>query len=167
MIQGKVFKFGDDVNTDDIIPATYLDTTDPEELAKHCMENISPEFRKKVSQGDIIVAGKNFGCGSSREHAPLAIKASGISAVVAVSFARIFYRNSINIGLSVLECSQATIIKEGHSLEIDLAKGIIKNLARGEIYQTQSFPEFMQRIVSLGGLMEYIKGKIASGSSNE
>ncbi|MBU0566587.1 3-isopropylmalate dehydratase small subunit [bacterium] len=161
MIKGKVFKFGNDVNTDDIIPATYLDTTDPKELAKHCMENIAPEFIKEVGLGDIIVAGKNFGCGSSREHAPLAIKASGISAVVAISFARIFYRNSINIGLPILECGQAANIKEGHKLEIDLAKGIIKNLTKEEIYQTQPFPEFMQRIVSLGGLMEYVKGKTA------
>ncbi|MBU1486903.1 3-isopropylmalate dehydratase small subunit [bacterium] len=160
MIKGKVFKFGKDVNTDDIIPATYLDTTDPKELAKHCMENIAPEFRKEVSPGDIIVAGKNFGCGSSREHAPLAIKAAGISAVVAVSFARIFYRNSINIGLPILECPQAANIKEGHKLEIDLAKGVIKNLTKEEIYQTQPFPEFMQRIVSLGGLMEYVKDKV-------
>lgn len=160
MIQGKVFKFGDDVNTDDIIPATYLDTTEPKELAKHCMENIAPKFIREVIPGDIIVAGKNFGCGSSREHAPLAIKAAGISAVVATSFARIFYRNSINIGLPILECPQAAAIKEGHKLEIDLRKGIIKNLTKEEIYRTQPFPEFMQRIVSSGGLMEYVKSKM-------
>lgn len=156
-LKGKVWKFGDDVNTDDIIPAIYLNTTDPDEMATHCMEGIDPGFAKKVSPGDILIADKNFGCGSSREHAPIAIKAAGISCVIAKSFARIFYRNSINIGLPILECAEAASkIREGQQVEIDLATGIITNLTTNETYNAHPFPEFMQKIISAGGLMNYV-----------
>lgn len=156
-LKGKVWKFGDDINTDDIIPAIYLNTTDPDEMATHCMEGIDPGFAKKISPGDIIVADKNFGCGSSREHAPIAIKAAGISCVIAKSFARIFYRNSINIGLPILECAEAAKkILEGHEIEVDLATGIITNLTTNETYKARPFPEFMQKIISAGGLINYV-----------
>lgn len=156
-LKGKVWKFGDDVNTDDIIPAIYLNTTDPDEMATHCMEGIDPGFAKKVSSGDILVADKNFGCGSSREHAPIAIKAAGISCVIAKSFARIFYRNSINIGLPILESEEAAKkIREGHEIEVDLATGVITNLTTNETYRAQPFPEFMQQIIAAGGLMNYV-----------
>jgi 3-isopropylmalate/(R)-2-methylmalate dehydratase small subunit len=157
IIKGKAHKFGDDVNTDDIIPAKYLNSTDAKELGRHCLENINPEFSKKVSAGDIIVAGKNFGCGSSREHAPLAIKGCGISVVIAESFAGIFFRNAINIGLPFLESADAGKINDGDLLEIDLASGIIKNLSQNNSYATQAFPEFLQEIVKVGGLMNYVK----------
>ena len=157
ILKGKVFKFGDDLNTDEIIPAKFLVTTAPQELGKNCMEGIRPGFSKLISSGDIIVAGKNFGCGSSREHAPISIKGSGISCVVAASFARIFYRNSINIGLPILECKDAGKINEGDLLEIDLSGGIIKNLSKNQIYRTQAFPDFLQEIVRKGGLMNWIK----------
>lgn len=157
IIKGIVHKFGNDVNTDDIIAAKYLVTTDPAELAKHCMENISPDFAKKVQAGDILVAGKNFGCGSSREHAPWAIKGCGVAAVLAKSFAGIFFRNAINIGLPFLECHDTDKINSQDVLEIDLMKGIVKNLSKNETYYTQPFPEFLQEIVKQGGLMEYIK----------
>jgi len=159
IIKGKVHKFGDDINTDDIIAAKYLVSTDAVELGRHCMETISPDFVSKVSPGDIIVAGKNFGCGSSREHAPLAIKGCGVSAVVAKSFAAIFFRNAINIGLPFLEMGKIEQINEGDSLEIDLDSGIIKNLSQNQIYKTQAFPKFLQEIVGEGGLMSWIKSK--------
>jgi len=159
IIKGKVHKFGDDINTDDIIAAKYLVSTDPKELGLHCMETISPEFSQKVSPGDIIVAGNNFGCGSSREHAPLAIKGCGISAVIAKNFAAIFFRNAINIGLPFLESSDIDNINDGDMVEIDLSSGIIKNITQGKDFKTQAFPEFLQDIVSSGGLIEYIKKK--------
>jgi 3-isopropylmalate/(R)-2-methylmalate dehydratase small subunit len=157
IIKGKVHKLGDDINTDDIIPAKYLVFTEARELGKHCLESIKPDFTGKVNPGDIIVAGKNFGCGSSREHAPLAIKGCGIRAVIAKSFAAIFFRNAINIGLPFLESEDAAQINEGDLLEIDLASGIIKNITQGKDYKTQPFPEFLQEIVQEGGLMNYIK----------
>ncbi|MDI6703242.1 MAG: 3-isopropylmalate dehydratase small subunit [bacterium] len=161
MFKGRVLKFGDNVNTDEIIPAIYLDTISPSDLAKHCMEGIDPEFPKKVKKGDIIVAMKNFGCGSSREHAPLAIKTLGISCVVACSFARIFYRNAINIGLPILESpGAAEETKEGDWLEIDIEKGTIRNARLDRIYNTIPFPTFMQKIIDAGGLMEYVKEKV-------
>jgi len=157
IIKGEAHKFGDNINTDDIIAAKYLITTDEKELGKHCMENISSDFVKKVKAGDIIVAGKNFGCGSSREHAPLAIKGSGISAVIAESFSAIFFRNAINIGLPFLELADTQQIYDGDLLEIDLNKGIIKNITRNQNYQIQPFPEFLQKIIQNGGLINYIK----------
>jgi len=157
VIKGRVHKFGDDINTDDIIAAKYLVSTDPQELGKHCMQSVQPDFASKVSSGDIIVAARNFGCGSSREHAPLAIKGCGIQAVIAKSFAAIFFRNAINIGLPFLELKEAGQIKEGDLLEIDLASGIIKNLSQNRTYQAQPFPEFLQEIIQQGGLMPYIK----------
>lgn len=159
-LKGKAWVFGDDVNTDEIIPARYLNVTNHEELAVHCMEDIDPNFVKKISPGDIIVAAKNFGCGSSREHAPVAIKAAGISCVIAKSFARIFYRNSINIGLPILECESAVEnIKEGDMVEVNLATGEIKNLTKNETYYAKPFPEFMQKIIASGGLMNYVMSK--------
>ena len=155
MIEGKAYKFSDNVNTDDIIPAIYLDTVDEKELASHCMEGIDPGFSKKVEQGSIIVAGKNFGCGSSREHAPISIKGCGISAVVAVSFARIFFRNSINIGLPLFYCEQSFEIQDGDILKIAPKEGTIENLTQNKTYKTAPFPEFMQKLISLGGLMRY------------
>lgn len=157
LIKAKVHKFGNNINTDDIISAKYLISTDAKELGSHCMESIAPDFMKKVEPGDIIVAGKNFGCGSSREHAPLAIKGCGISAVVAESFAAIFFRNAINIGLPFIESKDAEKIKQGDILEIDLERGIIKNLTQDKIYKTAAFPKFLQEIVEKGGLMNWIK----------
>lgn len=158
--KGRVFKYGDNVDTDVIIPARYLNTSDPKELALHCMEDIDTEFIKNVQLGDIIVANKNFGCGSSREHAPIAIKAAGVSCVIAKTFARIFYRNSINIGLPILECAEAVDnIEEGNELEIDFDNGIIKNLTKNEEYKGQAFPEFMQKIINSNGLIGYINDK--------
>ncbi len=155
---GKAIKYGDNVDTDVIIPARYLNTSDHKELASHCMEDIDRDFSKKVSDGDIMIGGFNFGCGSSREHAPIAIKASGISLVIAKSFARIFYRNSINIGLAILECPEAVdAIGEGDKIDADLDAGIIRNLTTGESFKTQPFPEFIQNIISAGGLVESIK----------
>lgn len=160
MLAGKVHKFGADVDTDAIIPARYLNTSDPAELAKHCMEDADAEFPDKVQVGDIIVAGKNFGCGSSREHAPIAIKAAGVSCVIAPSFARIFYRNAINIGLPILECDAAAeAIAAGDEVEVNLDSGEIKNLKSGQAYQAVPFPEFMQGIMNEGGLINYIKHK--------
>ena len=159
-LTGKVYKFGSNVDTDAIIPARYLNTFDPQELAQHCMEDADPEFPKKVKSGDIIVADKNFGCGSSREHAPIAIKGAGVSCVVASSFARIFYRNAINIGLPILESSQAVEnIQEGDTIEVDLETGKIKNLRTGEVYQATPFPAFMQGIMAEGGLINYVKAQ--------
>jgi 3-isopropylmalate/(R)-2-methylmalate dehydratase small subunit len=156
-LQGKVWKFGDDIDTDAIVPARYLNTSDPDELASHCMEDKDPEFINKVRQGDFILAGKNFGCGSSREHAPLAIKYAGVAAVVAGSFARIFYRNAFNMGLPILECPEAAEATDsGESLEIDLATGVIANISRGQTYKAQPIPPFMQSLLNAGGLIPYI-----------
>lgn len=158
--KGKVFKYGDNVDTDVIIPARYLNSSDPEELAAHCMEDIDAEFVKKVAKGDIIVADKNFGCGSSREHAPIAIKAAGISCVIAETFARIFYRNSINIGLPIIECPEAVReIKAGDDVEVDFDSGIITDKTTDKKYQGQAFPEFMQKIIDAEGLINYINSK--------
>jgi len=158
IVTGKVFKYGDNVDTDVIIPARYLNTSNHKELAAHCMEDIDLEFVKKVKPGDIIVANKNFGCGSSREHAPIAIKESGISCVIASTFARIFYRNAINIGLPIVECEAAVkAIEAGDQLEVDFATGVIKNLSKNETYQGEAFPEFMQKIIDNNGLIGYIK----------
>ncbi|OGX26989.1 MAG: 3-isopropylmalate dehydratase small subunit [Omnitrophica WOR_2 bacterium RIFCSPHIGHO2_02_FULL_45_21] len=159
IIKGRAHKFGDDINTDDIISAKYLVTIDPVELGKKCMESIAPDFTKQAAKGDIIAAGKNFGCGSSREHAPLSIKGLGISCVIASSFARIFYRNAINTGLPILEIAQADEIKGGDELEIDLTDGIIKNITQGKTYKSDGLPEFMQRIVVSGGLMQWIRSR--------
>lgn len=157
IIRGKVHKFGNDINTDDIVAARYLITTDPKELGKHCMETIAADFVEKVSKGDIIIAGKNFGCGSSREHAPLALKGCGIALVIAESFARIFFRNSINIGLPILESGDCKKIQAGDRLAVDLAKGEIKNLTQGTRYQAHAFANFMQELITAGGLMKWIK----------
>jgi 3-isopropylmalate/(R)-2-methylmalate dehydratase small subunit len=155
---GRVFKYGSNVDTDVIIPARYLNTSDPAELAKHCMEDIDTTFAKEVDDGDIIVADKNFGCGSSREHAPIAIKAAGVSCVIATTFARIFYRNAINIGLPILECPEAAEkIQKGDVVEIDFNKGVIHNVTKSEAYQSQPFPEFIQEIMAADGLVNYIK----------
>lgn len=158
LANGRVFKYGDNIDTDVIIPARYLNTPDMKELVSHCMEDIDKDFTKKVNEGDIIVANKNFGCGSSREHAPIAIKESGISCVIASTFARIFYRNAINIGLPILECDEAAMkIEEGDKLEIDFNSGIIKNISKNEEYKAEPFPEFMQNIISNGGLIKSIE----------
>ncbi|MGG7178895.1 3-isopropylmalate dehydratase small subunit [Clostridium paraputrificum] len=157
-VTGKVFKYGDNVDTDVIIPARYLNTSVHKELAAHCMEDIDLDFVKNVEQGDFIVANKNFGCGSSREHAPIAIKAAGISCVIASTFARIFYRNAINIGLPIFECDEAVkAIEAGDKLEVDFSTGVIKNLTKNEDYQGEPFPEFMQKIIDNDGLIGYIK----------
>jgi len=150
------------VDTDAIIPARYLNTSDPKILAAHCMEDADAEFSKKVNKGDIIVAGKNFGCGSSREHAPIAIKNAGVSCVIAQSFARIFYRNAFNMGLPILECPEASAaVETGDELEVDLDKGLIVNQSRGKTYQAQPVPPFMQKLLQAGGLMPYVQEQIA------
>ena len=157
-LQGKVFKYGDHIDTDVIIPAQYLTTADPVELAKNCMSDIDKDFAKEVQQGDIIVGGINFCCGSSREHAPLAIKGSGVSCVIAKTFARIFFRNSINIGLPILECPEAVEDAEkGDVIEVDTAKGVIVNKTKNKEYSTAPFPEFLQNIINSGGLINSIK----------
>jgi 3-isopropylmalate/(R)-2-methylmalate dehydratase small subunit len=162
-LRGKVHKYGDDVNTDVIIPARYLNVYDPAELAQHCMEDLDPEFLKKVKPGDIIVAGSNFGCGSSREHAPLAIKAAGISCVIAKSFARIFYRNALNTGLPILECEEAVAkTQAGDILEVELSTGEIVNITRGLTFKANPIPDFMLELIKAGGLIEYTKRKIAT-----
>ena len=159
-VQGKAIKYGDNVDTDVIIPARYLNTSDPAELAKHCMEDLDKEFVNRVEKGDIMVAGKNFGCGSSREHAPIAIKASGISCVIAETFARIFYRNAINIGLPILECPEAAAdVSDGDRMEVDFETGRIANLTKGKNYTGMPFPEFMREIIASDGLIGYIKNK--------
>lgn len=159
--KGKAVKYGDNVDTDVIIPARYLNTSDPAELAKHCMEDLDKDFVNKVQKGDIIVAGKNFGCGSSREHAPIAIKASGISCVIAETFARIFYRNSINIGLPIIECPEAAKdISNGDVVSIDFETGRIINETKGREYTGVPFPEFMQEIIAADGLIGYIKKQL-------
>lgn len=158
---GKVIKYGDNVDTDVIIPARYLNTSDPAELAKYCMEDIDKDFVNRVQQGDIMVAGKNFGCGSSREHAPIAIKASGISCVIAETFARIFYRNAINIGLPILECPEAAKdIADGDNVKVDFDSGKIVNLTKNTEYTGVPFPEFMQEIMAADGLIGYIKKQL-------
>ncbi len=163
MLKGKVHKYGADVNTDVIIPARYLNISEPMELAKHCMEDIDKDFVKRVQSGDIMVATTNFGCGSSREHAPLAIKASGISCIIAKSFARIFFRNAINIGLPLLECEEAVAKTEaGDIVEVDLSSGRIKNLNSGMVFTAKPYPAFMAELISAGGLIEYTKKRLAS-----
>lgn len=165
MLRGRVWKFGDDIDTDAIIPARYLNTSDPAELARHCMEDADPSFPNVVQPGDIIVGGKNFGCGSSREHAPIAIKAAGVSCVIAKSFARIFFRNSINIGLPILECEQAAeALEQGDEVEVDLDSGTIRNLSRGGEYKAAPFPEFMQELIAAGGLIAYTRKKVSGNA---
>lgn len=157
---GSVFKYGDNVDTDVIIPARYLNATDGAELAKHCMEDIDKEFVNKVKPGDIIVANKNFGCGSSREHAPLAIKCAGVSCVIAETFARIFYRNAINIGMPIIECPEAAkAIEDGDEVEIDFDSGLIVDKTKGQTFKGQAFPPFMQKIIEAGGLIPYINSE--------
>lgn len=161
IIKGKNWKFGNDIDTDAIIPARYLNTSDPKELAKHIMEDADRDFPSKVKSGDIIVAGKNFGCGSSREHAPIAIKAAGIQAVIAKSFARIFYRNSFNTGLPIFESEEASEkIAQGDEIEIDADGGIIRNISKGETYKANPIPPFMQELIAAGGLVEWTKRKL-------
>ena len=160
----KAFKFGDDVNTDAIIPAPYLVTTDPKELGSHCMEGSDqPDFVQKVAEGDVVVAGENFGCGSSREHAPVALIGAGVSCVIAKSFARIFFRNAINIGLPLLECPEAADgISAGDEVEIDLGAGTIRNVTTGAIFDAQPMPDFMQAIFDAGGLVEFAKQRLSN-----
>ncbi len=158
--KGTVFKYGDNVDTDVIIPARYLNSSDPAELATHCMEDIDKEFVNRVKKGDLIVANKNFGCGSSREHAPIAIKAAGVSCVIAETFARIFYRNAINIGLPIIECKEAArAIRAGDEVEVDFDSGVITDITTGASFQGQAFPEFMQEIIKAEGLINYINQK--------
>ncbi|AST57455.1 3-isopropylmalate small subunit [Thermoanaerobacterium thermosaccharolyticum] len=160
-MEGKAIKYGDNVDTDVIIPARFLNTSDPKELASHCMEDIDKDFKNKVKPGDIMIAGYNFGCGSSREHAPIAIKESGISCVIAKSFARIFYRNAINIGLPILECPDAaSAIEDGDTVSVDLETGIIKDITKGIEFKSQPFPEFIKKIIECGGLINYVKEKV-------
>ncbi|MCS5695006.1 3-isopropylmalate dehydratase small subunit [Desulfofundulus thermocisternus] len=160
-LRGKAWKFGDDIDTDAIVPARYLNTSDPQELAAHCMEDADPSFAGKVQPGDIIVAGKNFGCGSSREHAPIAIKAAGVSCVIAASFARIFYRNAFNIGLPIFESPEAAAkIREGDEVMVDVESGTITNLTRREQYRATPVPPFMQEIIAAGGLINYVARRL-------
>ena len=159
--KGRVFKYGDNVDTDVIIPARYLNVSSGEELAKYCMIDIDPDFVKKMHKGDIIVATKNFGCGSSREHAPLAIKCAGVSCVIASTFARIFYRNAINIGMPILECEEAANdIEDGNEVEVNFDTGIITNITKNKTYEAQAFPEFIKKIMAADGLVEYTKKKL-------
>ncbi|MCD6197306.1 MAG: 3-isopropylmalate dehydratase small subunit [Deltaproteobacteria bacterium] len=156
-IKGKVWKFGKNIDTDVIIPARYLNTSDPAELAKHCMEDADPDFSKKIKPGDIIVAGKNFGCGSSREHAPIALKAAGIGCIIAPSFARIFYRNAFNMGLPIFECDETSgVLKQGDDVEVDADTGEIRNLTTGDVFKAQPIPPFMQELISDGGLIPHV-----------
>lgn len=159
LAKGKTWKYGDNVDTDVIIPARYLNTPDAKELAKHCMEDIDTSFASKVQEGEIMIAGKNFGCGSSREHAPLAIKTCGIACVIAASFARIFYRNALNIALPILECPEAAAsIKAGDEVEVDFDTGVIVDRTSGETFKAEPFPQFMQDLIKAGGLASYMKG---------
>ena len=159
--KGTVFKYGNNIDTDVIIPARYLNTTDHKELASHCMEDIDKSFIQRVKEGDLIVAGDNFGCGSSREHAPIAIKAAGVSCVIARTFARIFYRNSINIGLPIMECPEAAdAIQEGDEVEVDFSTGVIRDVTTGETFQAAPFPDFIRSIIDKGGLMASLKEQI-------
>ncbi len=163
MLKGTVHKYGANVDTDAIIPARYLNVSEPDELAKHCMEDIDEDFVKKVQPGDIMMATTNFGCGSSREHAPLAIKAAGISCIIAKSYARIFFRNAINIGLPLLECDQAVDETEaGDTLEVDMNGGRIKNLTKGMEFEAKAYPDFMGELIAAGGLVAYTKKRLAS-----
>ncbi|GAB4389784.1 MAG: 3-isopropylmalate dehydratase small subunit [Thermodesulfovibrionales bacterium] len=162
IFKGRAWKFGDDIDTDAIIPARYLNTSDPAELARHVMEDADPEFPGKVRPGDIIVAGKNFGCGSSREHAPIAIKAAGVQAVVARSFARIFYRNAFNIGLPIFEAPDLDGVEEGDQLEIDGDEGVITDASKGRRYTARPIPPFMQELIAAGGLVEWTRRKIGA-----
>ena len=163
MLKGKVHKYGANVDTDAIIPARYLNVSDPAELARHCMEDIDQDFVKRAQPGDIIMATTNFGCGSSREHAPIAIKAAGISCIIAKSFARIFFRNAINIGLPLLECDQAVDDTEaGDTLEVDLSNGRIKNMTKGTEFEAKAYPDFMGELIAAGGLVEYTKKRLES-----
>lgn len=167
LLKGRVWKFGNNIDTDAIIPARYLNTSDPQELARHVMEDADKGFPEKVRAGDIIVAGKNFGCGSSREHAPIAIKAAGIQAVIAKSFARIFYRNAFNIGLPIFESGDASEkIQQNDEVEIDADKGLIRNLTTGEGYRSNPIPPFMQELIDAGGLIEWTKRKLKNPSRN-
>ena len=167
-IRGKAHRFGANVDTDVIIPARYLNTTDPAELAKHCMEDLDPTFPLRVRAGDVMVAGDNFGSGSSREHAPVAIKAAGISCVIASTFARIFYRNSINVGLPIVECREVVeATEEGDELEVDLVSGKIVNVTKGITAAAVPFPDFMRSIIEAGGLVPYLRSKLAAGTSSE
>lgn len=161
VIKGKVLKYGDNINTDEIIPARYLDTTDSKELAEHCMEGMDENFLNKVKHGKILIVGRNFGCGSSREHAPLALKEAGVSCIIARSFARIFFRNAINIALPIIESEEAVMrTEEGDEIEIDIARGKIRNMTKGEYYSLVPFPPFLQELISKGGLEEYVRDKM-------
>jgi 3-isopropylmalate/(R)-2-methylmalate dehydratase small subunit len=167
IIKGKVWKFKDNIDTDVIIPARYLNTSDPKELALHCMEDYNSEFVKKMNQGDIMVAGRNFGCGSSREHAPIALKAAGVSCIIAQSFARIFFRNAINIGLPIFESEEiANQCSEGDFLKVDTARGMIENINKDRTYKLNPLPAFIQNIISLGGLREYVKEELKRREKN-
>ena len=166
ILKGQAHKYGANVDTDVIIPARYLNVSEPGELAKHCLEDLDPDFMKKMNKGDIIVADANFGCGSSREHAPLAIKSAGVSCVIARSFARIFFRNAINIGLPLLESAEAVeLIKNGDCLEVDLSKGKIVNLTEDREFQAKPYPDFMSELISAGGLIEYTKKRLVERSN--
>ena len=163
MIEGKVIKYKDNVDTDVIIPARYLNTSDPKELASHCMEDLDSQFNEKTKEKSIIVAGRNFGCGSSREHAPIAIKAAGVGCVIAESFARIFFRNSINIGLPIMECEEAAKdIEDKDEVSIDVATGTIKNITKRKTYKATPFPKFMQKIIDSDGLINYVKKEVSN-----
>ena len=164
-LKGKAHKYGANIDTDAIIPARYLNISEPAELAQHCMEGIDTDFLNRVKPGDIIVATTNFGCGSSREHASIAIKASGISCVIARSFARIFFRNAINIGLPLLECAQADEIEQGDELEVALEKGEVRNITRDRLFRAEPYPDFMLEIISAGGLIEHTRKKVETGRS--
>ena len=167
VLQGKVWKFGDNIDTDLIIAARYLNTSDPQELARHVMEDADPDFAKKMHEGDIIVAGENFGCGSSREHAPIALKAAGINAIIAPSFARIFYRNAFNMGLPIFELKEANEINEGDVVRVDMDAGEIINITQAKRYKFTPIPAFMQELVDAGGLIAYAKNEIASQRDKE
>ena len=160
-LHGRAWVYGNDVDTDVIIPARYLVTSDPEELGRHCMEDLDPEFIKKMKPGDVVVGGENFGCGSSREHAPLALKSAGVSCVIAASFARIFFRNAINVGLPIFESSEAVNgISAGDEVEVDPSTGIIRNLSRGETYRATSYPPFLRHLIEVGGLVPYVRERL-------
>ena len=160
-MQGKVWKFGDNIDTDLIIAARYLNTSEPKELAKYVMEDADPEFVSKMSEGDIIVAGENFGCGSSREHAPIALKAAGINAIIAPTFARIFYRNAFNMGLPIFELAESAEINEGDTVRVDMDEGVVINVTQAKTYKFTPIPEFMQELVDAGGLIEFAKKEIS------
>ena len=163
ILRGKAHKYGDNINTDEIIPARYLNTIDEKVLGAHCLEDLDINFVKKVKPGDFIVAGRNFGCGSSREHAPICIRGAGVAAVIASSYARIFFRNSFNIGLPIMELPEVDKIRDGDELEVDTERGQIKNLTRRETYQTQPFPPFIQELIQAGGLLNYVSQKAVRG----